>query len=186
MAIGEKSQVPVDPTRRLLLRATVAGSIMAVAPLSTAWAASERRLELQNLHTGERVNQPYWIQGQYLPDSLATINSVLRDHRSGEVYPIDPGLLDLLSALQQRVDSRQGYHVISGYRSPATNASLHSKSKGVAKRSLHMQGRAIDIRLPGTQLAHLHSAAMEMKSGGVGLYTGSNFIHIDTGRVRSW
>jgi len=121
-----------------------------------------------------------------LPDSLSAINSVLRDHRSGEVYPIDPGLLDLLSALQQQLGSRQGYDVISGYRSPATNAKLQAKSNGVAKRSLHMLGQAIDIRLPGTQLATLHSAARQLKSGGVGLYAGSNFIHVDTGRVRYW
>lgn len=177
---------PVNPTRRLLLRASLAGSVIAAAPLSRVWAANERRLSLYNLHTGEKINQPYWMQGNYLPDTLESINTVLRDHRSGEVYPIDPALLDLLSALQNRVGSRQGYEVISGYRSPATNAMLQGKSSGVAKRSLHMQGRAIDIRLPGTQLAQLHRAAKDMKSGGVGLYTGSNFIHVDTGRVRYW
>jgi uncharacterized protein YcbK (DUF882 family) len=91
-----------------------------------------------------------------------------------------------LSALQQGVGSRQTYEVISGYRSPATNAKLQARSNGVAKRSLHMQGKAIDIRLPGTRLTALHSAAKKMKSGGVGLYTSSNFIHIDTGRVRYW
>jgi uncharacterized protein YcbK (DUF882 family) len=175
-----------NPSRRLLLRASLIGSVLAAAPLSNVWAANERRVSLHNLHTGEQINQPYWMQGNYLPDSLASINTVLRDHRSGEVYPIDPALLDLLSALQQRIGSRQGYEVISGYRSPASNALLHSKSSGVAKRSLHMQGKAIDIRLPGTQLAQLHRAAKEIKSGGVGLYTGSNFIHVDTGRVRYW
>ena len=176
--------------RRRFLRASVAGAVIAAAPLATVsntvWAASERRLALLNLHTGERINQPYWMQGDYLPDSLAQINRVLRDHRSGEVYPIDPGLLDLLSALQQQVGSRAGYEVISGYRSPATNARLSSKSTGVAKRSLHMQGKAIDIRLPGTQLVHLHRAAKSLQAGGVGLYTSSNFIHVDTGRVRYW
>jgi uncharacterized protein YcbK (DUF882 family) len=176
----------VDPTRRLLLRASVAASVLAVTPLSTVWAASERSLTLRNLHTGERVSQPYWVNGSYLPDALSAINTVLRDHRSGEVYPIDPGLLDLLSALQGRVGSRREYEVISGYRSPATNATLQANSSGVAKRSLHMQGRAIDIRLPGTRLQQLHRAAREMKAGGVGLYTGSNFIHVDTGRVRYW
>jgi len=175
-----------DPTRRRILKASVAGTVLAAAPLTTVWAASERTLSLHNLHTGEQINQPYWMQGNYLPESLTAINKVLRDHRSGEVYPIDPTLLDLLSALQQQVGSRQGYDVISGYRSPASNAMLHSKSSGVAKRSLHMQGKAIDIRLPGTELARLHRAAKALKSGGVGLYTGSNFIHVDTGRVRYW
>ncbi len=176
----------VDPTRRLLLRASVAGSVLAVTPLSRVWATSERSLTLHNLHTGERVSQPYWMNGNYLPDGLSAINTVLRDHRSGEVYPIDPGLLDMLSALQDGVASQREFEVISGYRSPATNAKLQANSSGVAKRSLHMQGRAIDIRLPGTRLKHLHRAAREMKAGGVGLYTGSNFIHVDTGRVRYW
>jgi len=176
----------VDATRRLLLRASLAGSVLAVAPLSKTWAASERSLSLHNLHTGERVSQPYWMQGHYLPESLSAINTVLRDHRSGEVYPLDPGLLDLLSALQLRIGNLRGYDVISGYRSPASNAMLRNASNGVAKRSLHMQGQAIDIRLPGTPLAQLHRAARDMKSGGVGLYTASNFIHVDTGRVRYW
>jgi len=177
---------PINPSRRLLLKASLAGSVLAIAPLSRVWAASERSLSLCNLHTGERISQPYWMQGNYLPDSLSAINTVLRDHRSGEVYPMDPDLLDLLSALQQRVGSHQGYEVISGYRSPASNAMLNKNSSGVAKRSLHMQGKAIDIRLPGTRLATLHGAAKKMQTGGVGLYTASNFIHVDTGNVRYW
>lgn len=186
MSMKKNTDDLVNPTRRLMLRASLAGSVLAAAPLSKVWAASERRLSLHNLHTGEQINQPYWMQGNYLPETLASINSVLRDHRSGEVYPIDPALLDLLSALQNRVGSRQGYEVISGYRSPVTNAKLQAKSSGVAKRSLHMQGRAIDIRMPGTRLGELHRAAKAIKSGGVGLYTSSNFIHVDTGRVRYW
>jgi uncharacterized protein YcbK (DUF882 family) len=186
MSESEATHYPVNRTRRLLLRASLAGSVLAMAPLSSVWATSERSLSLKNLHTGEQINQPYWMAGDYLPDSLAAINTVLRDHRSGEVYPMDPALLDLLSALQQRVNSRRGYEVISGYRSPASNAMLQSKSNGVAKRSLHMQGKAIDIRMPGTQLTQLHRAAREMSLGGVGLYSSSNFIHVDTGRVRYW
>lgn len=178
--------IPTNPTRRLLLKASLAGSVLAAAPLSSAWAARERSLSLYNLHTGEQISTPYWMAGDYLPDSLNAINNVLRDHRSGEVYPIDPGLLDLLSALQQAVGSRHRYEVISGYRSPSTNAMLRNSGSGVAKRSLHMQGKAIDIRLPGTQLATLHKAAKQMKSGGVGLYTSSNFVHVDTGTVRYW
>jgi uncharacterized protein YcbK (DUF882 family) len=186
MSIENTKNDLANPNRRLLLKASLAGSVLAMAPLSRVWAANERRVSLYNLHTGEKVSQPYWMQGSYLPESLSAINTVLRDHRSGEVYPIDPGLLDLLSALQQRVGSHRGYEVISGYRSPATNSMLHNASSGVATRSLHMLGQAIDIRLPGTQLATLHGAARQMKSGGVGLYTASNFIHVDTGRVRYW
>jgi len=180
------SNDPINQARRRFLKFSLAGAALAVAPTSTAWAVNERRLCLHNLHTGERIDQPFWIQGDYLPESLAAIDKVLRDHRSGEIHHIDPGLLDLLSALQQRVESSRGYDVISGYRSPATNAMLHQASNGVATRSLHMLGQAIDIRLPGTPLAKLHAAAKLMKAGGVGLYTSSDFIHVDTGRVRYW
>jgi len=180
------STAPVSPGRRRLLRASLAGAVMAVAPLSAAWAIDERRLSLHNLHTGERLDQPYWLRGEYLSETLDAINTVLRDHRSGEVYPIDPALLDLLFALRQRLGSNRGYDVISGYRSPVTNARLHAASNGVATRSLHMQGKAIDIRLPGIPLLQLHRAARAMQSGGVGLYTASDFIHVDTGRVRYW
>jgi uncharacterized protein YcbK (DUF882 family) len=186
MSIDKTKSNLANPNRRLLLKASLAGSVLAIAPLSSVWAASERSVSLYNLHTGESVSQPYWMKGSYLPESLSAINTVLRDFRTGEVYPIDPGLLDLLSALQQRVGSQRSYEVISGYRSPVTNAMLHNASSGVATRSLHMQGQAIDIRLPGTRLATLHAAAKQMKSGGVGLYTASDFIHVDTGRVRYW
>lgn len=186
MSIEKNANDLANSARRRLLKTSVAGFVLAAAPLTSVWATSERSLSLHNLHTGEQFNQPYWIGGDYLPDSLSAINKVLRDHRSGEVYPIDPALLDLLSALQSRVGSSGGYEVISGYRSPASNAMLGSKSSGVARRSQHMVGKAIDVRLPGTELMQLHGAAKAIKSGGVGLYTGSNFIHVDTGRVRYW
>ena len=114
MSIEENQTDLVNPSRRLLLKASLAGSVLAVAPLSKVWAASERSLSLYNLHTGEKISQPYWMQGNYLPDSLSAINKVLRDHRSGEVYPMGPGLLDLLCDPQQRVRSQRGYDVISG------------------------------------------------------------------------
>ncbi|HEY6130498.1 MAG TPA: DUF882 domain-containing protein, partial [Halioglobus sp.] len=163
----------INTARRRLLRVSCAAAVLSMAPLSRAWAINERRLALHSLHTGEQINQPYWIQGNYVPESLSAINRVLRDHRNGDVHPIDTGLLDQLSALQQRVGSRQVYDVISGYRSPASNAMLHNASSGVAERSLHLVGQAIDIRLPGTPLTELHRAAREMKAGGVGLYTAS-------------
>jgi uncharacterized protein YcbK (DUF882 family) len=187
MPVANNNMDTIDHARRRILRASLVGAVLAAAPASAVWAANERSLSLRNLHTGETINQPYWVQGNYLPESLSAINTVLRDHRSGEVHSIDPQLLDLLSALQQRVNSPRGsYEVISGYRSPISNAMLHNASGGVAQNSLHMVGQAIDIRLPGTPLAQLHSAARDMQSGGVGLYTASNFIHVDTGRVRYW
>jgi uncharacterized protein YcbK (DUF882 family) len=111
---------------------------------------------------------------------------ILRDHRTGDVHDMDQGLLDLLYLLQTRVESRQTFQIISGYRSPKTNAMLSGKSKGVAKRSYHMQGKAIDIRLNGCDLKQLHKAALSLKAGGVGYYPSSDFIHVDVGRVRRW
>ncbi|MGD8588718.1 MAG: DUF882 domain-containing protein [Chromatiales bacterium] len=146
----------------------------------------ERRLTLRNLHTGERARITYWAEGNYLNESLQEINQLLRDHRTGDITQMDRELLDLLYGLQHKVESKKEFHVISGYRSPKTNAMLRAKSNGVAKKSLHMQGKAIDIRLQGTSLKQLRKAAVALKSGGVGYYPKSNFIHVDTGRVRYW
>jgi uncharacterized protein YcbK (DUF882 family) len=146
----------------------------------------ERRLGFNNLHTGEALNQPYWIQGDYVPETLAAINRVLRDHRTNEVAAIDTGLLDLLHRVHGKLGNTKPFQVISGYRSPASNASLASHSSGVAKRSLHMQGQAIDVRVPGIALADLRRAGLALESGGVGYYPGSNFVHLDVGRVRAW
>ncbi|MCG6935325.1 MAG: DUF882 domain-containing protein, partial [Proteobacteria bacterium] len=124
--------------------------------------------------------------GTYIAEELAAIDYVLRDHRNNEVTPIDRRLLDLLNSLQQSVDKQGIFQVISGYRSPETNARLQRNTSGVAKRSLHLQGKAIDIRLPGVQLNNLRQAALKLHQGGVGYYPASNFIHVDTGRPRFW
>lgn len=160
-------------------------SIAAPAAVSFA-AAGERRLSFHQLHTGEKLDLPYWIEGAYVPEALAQINEILRDFRTSEVQPIDIRLLDLLHSLRGALDSRTPFHVISGYRSPKTNTRLASSGGGVAKRSLHMKGKAIDVRLPGRDLRNLHRTAVRMKRGGVGLYTKSRFVHLDVGRVRYW
>lgn len=149
-------------------------------------ASPERKLSLLNLHTGENITATYWAEGQYQTSELHAINQVLRDHRTGDAINMDSDLIELLNILHHKMDGKKPFHVISGYRSPKTNAMLNKKSSGVAKKSLHMQGRAIDIRLPGHQLASLQKAAMQLQIGGVGYYSKSDFIHIDTGRVRSW
>jgi uncharacterized protein YcbK (DUF882 family) len=151
-----------------------------------ATAEAERKLSLLNLHTGEHLHATYWAEGQYQSSELKAINHVLRDHRTGDAYHMDNDLLNLLHVLHQKMDSKQEFQVISGYRSPKTNAALSKKSSGVAKKSLHMQGKAIDIRLPGCQLSDLRKAAINCQTGGVGYYPESDFIHIDTGRVRRW
>ena len=178
----------VDPARRRLLGLGLAAAGALVLP-PTAWGArpaGERRLSLYNIHTGERLSTIYWAQGRYLDEALHRIDHVLRDHRDNSVHPMDPALLDLLVALQSRLGTHEPFHVISGYRSPATNARLRKVSTGVAKRSLHMQGKAIDIRLPGVELKTLRRTALAMKAGGVGYYPKSGFVHVDTGRVRHW
>jgi uncharacterized protein YcbK (DUF882 family) len=176
------------PARRRFLQTLVGTSAtLAAAPLwASVHPATERSLAFTNLHTGESLQATIWADGQYVDDELVAVNRVLRDHRSGDVYPMDRQLLDQLYLLQHAVGVKGAYHVISGYRSPKTNAKLHSKSSGVAKKSLHMQGKAIDIRLPGCELKHLRQAALDLKAGGVGYYAKSNFIHLDTGRVRRW
>ena len=145
-----------------------------------------RELAFRSLHTGEELRATYVREGAVLPEAAERINHILRDWRTGEVSQMDLGLLDLLYALRRKMETTAPYEVISAYRSPKTNARLAGKSKGVAKRSLHMRGMAIDIHLPGRPLGELHRAAVALKAGGVGLYSRSGFIHVDTGRVRYW
>lgn len=149
-------------------------------------AAAERALSLYNTHTGETLRAVYWAQGQYHPEALREIDHILRDHRSNEIRPIEPALLDLLHALHGRLEGRQPFEIISGYRSPATNARLAADSGRVARNSLHIQGQAIDIRLPGHTLGDLRQAAIDLRAGGVGYYPRSDFVHVDIGRVRYW
>lgn len=146
----------------------------------------EKALAIENLHTGERLKTIYWAEGAYVPEALEDINYLLRDHRVNEVKPIDPQLLDLLYAIRRSVEANKPFEVVSGYRSPATNASLRRRSKGVAKNSLHMHGKAVDLRLPGQRLSVLRRAAVSLEAGGVGYYPRSHFIHVDTGPVRYW
>jgi uncharacterized protein YcbK (DUF882 family) len=147
----------------------------------------ERTLSLHNTHTGESVhNLAYWAENRYRTGALQQINHLLRDHRNNQVTTMDPQLLDLLSDLHERLESSVPFEIISGYRSPETNRWLRNHSNGVAKNSLHMAGRAIDIRLPGCHLKTLRRTAIALNKGGVGYYPRSNFVHIDTGRPRFW
>jgi len=194
-----------NSSRRRLLRAgfkgVVAGAGIVVAggaiaspkrPLAATAAASPSahdlaRLAFVNTHTSESLRVVYREGPRYLTEALARIDQVLRDHRTGDVHPIDPALLDQLDRLAAMLGvGRDPYHVISGYRSPRSNSMLASRSGGVAKKSLHMSGQAIDIRIPGVPLARVHEVALDMKAGGVGYYPGSDFVHLDSGRVRNW
>ncbi len=145
-----------------------------------------RYLSFLNTHTGEKLKVTYWEHGRYLKDALAEVNHHLRDHRTDDVTRMDPRLLDQLFVVRQKMGFSQPYHVISGYRSPKTNALLRRQGHGVARRSLHMSGKAIDIRVPGQDLSRIRLAALSLHSGGVGYYPSSRFVHMDTGRVRRW
>lgn len=171
-----------DPLRRRLL-----GALATVAVPGWAHAAAPaRELRFEHLHTGERLAVAYFDGGGYVAQGLAAVNRLLRDFRTGDVAPIDPALLDVLHALAGATGSTQPFQVISAYRSPATNESLRRRSDGVAAGSLHLSGRAIDVRLGGVALADLRAAALALRRGGVGFYPRSGFVHVDTGRVRAW
>ncbi|MEE8295577.1 MAG: YcbK family protein [Sphingomonadales bacterium] len=173
--------------RRSVLSGLTATAFLALPMVRVAPAAMpERRLRFFNIHTGERVEAVYHDTGGRVPEALAEINHVLRDWRTSEVAAIDPTLLDFLHVVKTKLATDAEFHVISGYRSPKTNAKLASKSNAVAKKSLHMQGRAIDVAIPGFSVAEVSEVALSLKLGGVGSYSKSGFVHLDTGRFRRW
>ena len=175
-----------DSSRRRFVTALGAFALTIAPVWVHAGSGPTRALRLNNLHTNEKLSVEYFAAGRYLPDALSAVNHLLRDFRSGDVGTIDPALLDLLHRLAATVGSQRAFHVISGYRSPATNETLRHSSSGVASGSLHLRGQAIDIRLADVPLATLRDVARAMRLGGVGYYAASDFVHVDTGRVRSW
>ena len=185
--LAQEKQRRIMLGRRKFIAGTGAALLMPSSPALAALGAS-RSVALDNLHTGEKLLIEYWQQGQYVQDALAQVNYVLRDFRSGDVHIIDPRLLDLLALLRQNLETSAPFGVISGYRSPTTNALLcgEHEHSGVAAKSLHVQGMAIDIRVGGRSLAALHDAALALRGGGVGYYPASDFVHVDVGRVRRW
>ena len=181
-----RAQTPTLGRRHFL--AGAGASLFVPSPALAIGESGVRRLAFDNIHTGEKLKVEYWADGQYLPDALVEVNHVLRDFRSGDVHPIAPQLLDLLSMLRMHLETTEPISVISGYRSPQTNAMLRGEHEhsGVASKSLHMQGKAIDIRIAGRSLAAVHTAALAQRIGGVGYYPQSDFVHVDVGRVRRW
>ena len=145
-----------------------------------------RELHLYNLHTYETLSAVYWRDGTYLPEGLAQISYHLRDFRTGGIKPIDPSLLDIIYQLSNDIDVPGPINVISGYRTPATNAMLAARSEKVSPNSFHMRGQAIDIRLPGFATEGMRDMAMSLSKGGVGYYPESDFVHLDTGPIRAW
>ena len=186
------SQFTDQLSRRQVLKGGLLLSLACLSPVPS-WAnisqlrGAERSLSMTNLHTGELLKDVvYWESGRYIPDALENIDYVLRDHRTNDIHPIDPMTLDLMAAISRKVGAKGPFQIISGYRSPQTNKLLNNSTNGVAKKSYHMQGKAVDLRLPGVPLKALHKAALELRMGGVGYYPKSDFVHVDSGRVRSW
>jgi uncharacterized protein YcbK (DUF882 family) len=186
----------MNPRRRMLMatgalagatalwsRASLGGALAQPAPEAQP---GPRRIALLNLHTGEQLEVEYCRDGAYVPGALAALEILLRDFRNGEKHVIDPQLLDYLTEVAAALSAPAAFSVISGYRSPETNERLHERSGGVSQRSLHMQGRAIDVRMTGRDCADLASSARGLKRGGVGYYRASDFVHLDTGAFRTW
>lgn len=171
--------------RRRLIVAGAGASALLFAPVA-AFAGRARTLSFYHTHTGEKLRITFAEGDRLIPGALEAVSRFLRDFRTGEVHPIDPQLLDSLHMLQQATGGHGPYEIISAYRSPQTNEMLRANSSGVAQGSLHMEGRAMDVRLRGVDTRKLRKAALELHAGGVGYYQQSNFIHVDTGRVRTW
>jgi uncharacterized protein YcbK (DUF882 family) len=180
------------PSRRFFIgsiAAAAAGILLpknALAATYTPASREPRVLKFAHTHTGEKLAVEYWRDGGYETDGLGAVNQLMRDFRTGDVHEIDPALLDLLHELQVRTETSKPFQIISAYRSPATNSSLREHSSGVASGSLHLKGKAIDIRLGDVPLPQLRRAALASRRGGVGFYPGSDFVHVDTGRIRTW
>lgn len=188
--VGDDTDIALS--RRRFIKNMAFGALLTMGTPAIGHAAkgrfpSHKSLAFQNLNTGDKLKLTYFEKGRYIKNALREINFVLRDYRTGDVHPIDIDLLDQLHDLKLALGvTNRPFHIISGYRSPYTNSKLHNESTGVSNNSLHMQGRAIDIRIEGLDTRHIRNAALAMHRGGVGYYHDSNFVHLDTGKFRNW
>ncbi|WP_237067594.1 DUF882 domain-containing protein [Microbulbifer guangxiensis] len=173
-------------SRRRFLAVTGAAAATVAAGPTFAKVGNARTLKMRNLHTGERLNTTYWSNGDYDSAGLKQFNRLLRDHRANEVTRMDPKLFDIVYKLKEKLNFNGEVEIISGYRSAKTNAKLRAAGRGVARRSYHTRGMALDIRMPGISTTRLKNAAKALRAGGVGHYPKSGFVHVDTGPVRSW
>ena len=180
------ASVVIPVSRRRFLKSAALGAMVCAASPVLASFPERRSVSFVHTHTGEHLNAVYFRDGMYDQSTLLRVAYTLRDFRCGAVHTIDPMLLDALFELQVRTDQDMPYQVISAYRSPKTNTMLRSQSHGVAEHSMHLEGRAIDIRVAGVSTKKLRDQALAMNRGGVGYYPDSDFVHVDTGRVRSW
>lgn len=178
-------------TRRALMRAFAATAVSAAPVMANATgflrgAGDVRRISMYNGRTGETLNTIYWIEGDYISPAFEDIRFFMRDWRNDAVHSIDARTIDILTAAHRLLDTSEPYLLLSGYRSPETNAMLRSRSSGVARNSLHMQGEAADVRISSRSVSQIYNAARACNAGGVGRYSRSNFVHMDCGPVRTW
>ncbi len=178
-------------TRRALLGAFAATTVVAAPTFANAagflrGAGDIRRIRMYSGRTGERLDMIYWIEGEYISDAFKELNHFMRDWRTDDVVKMDLRTVDIMAAAHNLMDVNEPYMLLSGYRSPKTNAMLRARSGGVAKNSLHMKGQAADLRLASRSVNQIAKAASACHGGGVGRYSGSNFVHMDCGAVRSW
>ena len=178
-------------TRRGVLGAFAATALVAAPTYSNAFgllrgAGDIRKLNMHSGRTGEHINTVYWIEGEYIPEALKEINRFMRDWRTNEMTNFDTRTIDILAASHNLLQTDTPYLLLSGYRTPGTNAMLRSKSRSVARNSLHMKGQAADIRLQGRSVGQISKAAVSCSAGGVGKYSRSNFVHMDCGAIRVW
>ncbi|MHA3978734.1 YcbK family protein [Halovulum sp. GXIMD14794] len=179
-------------SRRNVLAGIFAGTAVCAAPVYgnaagfLRGAGDVRRIRLRSTRTGEAVDTIYWIEGQYIPEAVSEISWFMRDWRQNEVIQYDRRNIDIMAATLRLMDTDEAYHVVSGYRSPATNGMLRSRSRGVAQNSYHMKGMAADLKLSSRSIHQMAKAAEACNAGGVGKYGRSNFVHMDCGPVRTW
>nr|WP_321465398.1 DUF882 domain-containing protein [uncultured Desulfobulbus sp.] len=159
---------------------------LSIADICSAKVAKKRSISLYHVRAQKELTVRYGTGNSYDPRALAQINAFLRDYQTGQIHRMDPKLLDILWVVQQEMGTKGPYKVVSAFRSPQTNRKLARTKSGVAGHSLHMQGKAIDISLPGVSLSHIRQCAMNMQTGGVGYYPKSDFVHLDTGIYRTW
>jgi uncharacterized protein YcbK (DUF882 family) len=189
--IFEESAVAGSLSRRRFLKGLACGSVLAIGSPKLVQAAfsgfsAHKTLALEHHHTGETLKLTYYEQGRYIYGAMDEISYFLRDYHNGAVHSVDPALLDQLYDVKLLLGTSKPFHIVSGYRSPGTNASLRRHSRGVARQSLHMEGRAVDVRMEGVSARTIRNAALSLYRGGVGFYPRSNFVHLDTGDIRAW
>lgn len=193
--INNLSEQNLNRRSFLGIGAATIGGVMIPALINPASAATfrngiisegSRRLSFRNSHTGESFSGVYRVGNKYLPDAFKQINMVLRDFRTDQIYPMDPRVVDIVYAVHRLTGQNTPFEIISGYRSPKTNAMLRETSTGVAKKSLHMEGRAIDLRMEDFSTTRIRDLAINLGAGGVGYYSKSNFVHMDSGDIRAW